>query len=59
MSFEPQPAAIVWGDLLPKRLEPGDEAIIMYERTQMNLFLEGVMRDHGVGRTLLLAVITP
>ncbi|WP_326550609.1 hypothetical protein [Micromonospora sp. NBC_01813] len=58
LSFEPQPAAIVWGNLLPKRLEPGDEAIIVHERTQMNVFLEGVMRDHGVRRTLLLAVIT-
>jgi hypothetical protein len=58
LQFEPQPAASQWGDLLPKRLEPGDEAILVHERTQMKGFLNGVMRDHGVEQTLLLAVIT-
>ncbi|MFI7543049.1 hypothetical protein [Actinoplanes sp. NPDC049599] len=58
LQFEPQPAASQWGDLLPKRLEPGDEAILVHERTQMKGFLNGVMRDHGVKQTLLLAVVT-
>lgn len=58
LQFDPQPAASQWGDLLPKRLEPGDEAILVHERTQTTGYLNGVMRDHGIEHTLLLAVIT-
>ncbi|MGA3565777.1 hypothetical protein [Melissospora conviva] len=47
-AFEPQPAASPWGDVLPKRIEPGDECILLHDKEEMSALLNGVMRDAGV-----------
>jgi hypothetical protein len=56
--FEPQPASSPRGDRLPKRLEPGEEAILVHELVMMRVFLNQVLRDHGVTITLFLAVLS-
>lgn len=57
-TFEPQPESSPWGDLLPKRLEAGDEAILVHEKVQMRGFLHGVLRDHGVAATVFVITLT-
>lgn len=56
--FEPQPASSPRGDRLPKRLEPGEEAILVHELVMMRVFLNQVLRDHGVASALFLAVLS-
>lgn len=46
--FEPQPAASPRGDHLPKRLEPGEDAVFLHDLAPMRAFLNQVLRDHGV-----------
>lgn len=50
--FEPPPAASPWGDLLPRRLEAGEEIVVLHEKEQMTGFLNGVLRDHRVFQTV-------
>lgn len=35
--FEPQPASSAWGDHLPKRLDQGEEIILVHERVGMRI----------------------
>ena len=46
--FEPQPGASPYGDLLPKRLDPGQDAVLVHAYNPMKAFLNQVMFDHGV-----------
>ncbi|MFG2065071.1 hypothetical protein ACGFIK_27100 [Micromonospora sp. NPDC048871] len=50
--FEPQPADSPWGDLLPKRIEAGEEIILLHDKESMWGLLNGVLRDHGVFQTV-------
>lgn len=52
VDFEPQPHTSPWGDLLPKRIEAGDEALVVHEKLGMREFLNGLMREHGVVETV-------
>ena len=56
--FEPQPAASPRGDHLPKRLEPGENALIIHEFEAMPIFLNQVLRDHGVDQADFEVVLT-
>lgn len=44
--FEPQSGASTRGDLLPKRLVSGDEAILVHNLVSMRVFLNHVLVDH-------------
>jgi nitrogen regulatory protein PII-like uncharacterized protein len=50
-TFEPQPGSSPWGDLLPKRLDPGEEIVLLHEKVEMAVFLNAVLKDHGVAET--------
>jgi hypothetical protein len=50
--FEPQPHASPWGDLLPKRVESGEEIVVLHEKENMSGLLNAVLRDHGVFQTV-------
>lgn len=52
LDFEPQPGACLWGDLLPKRIEAGDEIILIHDKEGMWGLLNAAMRDHGVFQTV-------
>jgi len=56
--FEPQSASSPRGDRLPKRLEPGEEVILVHELVMMRVFLNQVLRDHGVTIALFLPVLS-
>jgi hypothetical protein len=56
--FEPQPAASPRGDHLPKRLEPGEDALLIHEFIAMPIFLNQVLRDHGVDIAVFEVVLT-
>jgi hypothetical protein len=56
--FEPQPAASPRGDRLPKRLEPGEDALIIHEFVSMPIFLNQVLRDHRVDQADFEVVLT-
>jgi hypothetical protein len=56
--FEPQPAASPRGDQFPKRLEPGEDALIIHEFVAMPIFLNRVLRDHGVDQADFAVVLT-
>jgi hypothetical protein len=56
--FEPQPAASPRGDHLPKRLEPGEDALIIHEFEAMPTFLNQVLRDHEVDQADFEVVLT-
>jgi hypothetical protein len=56
--FEPQPAASPRGDQIPKRLEPGEDALIIHEFVTMPIFLNKVLRDHGVDQADFEVVLT-
>jgi hypothetical protein len=55
--FEPQPASSPWGDHLPKRLDPGEEAILVHEKIGMRVLWNKVMKDHGVAQTVYGVVL--
>ncbi|MFJ6198849.1 hypothetical protein [Micromonospora sp. NPDC092111] len=57
-TFEPQPGASAWGDHLPKRLDPGEEAILVHERVGMSYFLDQVLSEHGVIASVFYIVLT-
>lgn len=44
-TFEPQPGASTRGDLLPKRLGSGEEAILIHNLASMRIFLNHVLLD--------------
>jgi hypothetical protein len=56
--FESQPAASPRGDHLPKRLEPGEDAILLHDFVPMRAFLNQVLRDHGADAALFEVVLT-
>jgi hypothetical protein len=56
--FQPQPAASPRGDHLPKRLEPGEDALLVHEFVTMPIFLNQVLRDHGVDMAVFEVVLT-
>lgn len=56
--FEPQPEASPRGDHLPKRLEPGESALLIHEATAMRVFLNRVLLDHDVTEAVFEAVLT-
>jgi hypothetical protein len=56
--FEPQPAASPRGDHLPKRLKPGEDALLIHEFVTMPIFLSQVLRDHGVDTAAFEVVLT-
>jgi len=55
--FEPQSAASPRGDRLPKRLEPGENALLIHEFVAMPVFLNQVLRDHGVHAAVFEVVL--
>jgi hypothetical protein len=56
--FEPQPAVSRFGDHLPKRLDPGRDAILIYDYKTMKAFLNEVMQDNDVDTAKFVAVLT-
>jgi len=56
--FEPRPAASPRGDHLPKRLEPGEDAILLHDFVPMRAFLNQVLRDHRADAALFEVVLT-
>lgn len=56
--FEPQPAASSWGNHIPKRLEPGEDAVLVHDWVSMRMFLNRVLQDHEVEEALFVAVLT-
>jgi hypothetical protein len=56
--FEPQPAASPRGDHLPKRLEPGEDALLIHDLVTMRVFLNQVLQDHGVSVAVFRIVLT-
>lgn len=56
--FEPQPKVSARGDILPHRLEPGEDAVLLHDLVSMRVFLNGVLRDHGVDAAEFEAVLT-
>jgi hypothetical protein len=56
--FEPQPAASPRGDHLPKRLEPGEDALVIHDLVTMRVFLNQILRDHGVDTAVFGIVLT-
>ena len=56
--FEPQPAASPRGDHVPKRLEPGEDAILLHDLVPMRAFLNQVLGDHGEDAALFEVVLT-
>jgi hypothetical protein len=56
--FEPQPGASPRGDHLPKRLGPGEDALIIHEFVAMPIFLNHVLKDHGVDSAVFEVVLT-
>jgi hypothetical protein len=56
--FEPQPAASPRGDHLPKRLGPGEDAVLLHDWVTMRAFLNRVLRDYEVDVAVFEAVLT-
>ena len=56
--FEPQPAASARGDQLPKHLGPGEDAVLVHDLVGMQVFLNGVLLDHGMDAATFTAVLT-
>lgn len=56
--FEAQPGVSPFGDHLPKRLEPGQDAILIHDYKLMKAFLNEVMRDHDVDVATFTAMLT-
>ncbi|MGH7928476.1 MAG: hypothetical protein ACREQV_11845, partial [Candidatus Binatia bacterium] len=46
-TFEPQPGASLWGHHLPKRLDIGEDAVLVHEYESMKAYLNKVMFDFG------------
>jgi hypothetical protein len=46
------------GDHLPKRLEPGEDALLIHEFVTMPIVLNQVLRDHGVDTAVFEVVLT-
>lgn len=57
-TIEPQPDASRWGDLLPKRLDPGADAILVHEYLPMRALLNRVMRDVAVDLGVFTVMLT-
>ncbi len=56
--FEPQPGASERGDLLPKSLGPGEEAVLIHNWATMRVFLNHVLLDHDVEEATFQIVLT-
>jgi hypothetical protein len=56
--FEPQPAASPRGNHLPKRLRPGEDAVLLHDWATMRAFLNWVLRDYQVDAAVFEAVLT-
>ncbi|MGC4804273.1 hypothetical protein [Micromonospora sp. DT233] len=50
--FEAQPSVSPWGELLPKRIEAGEEILLLHDKETMWALLNAVMRNHGVFQTV-------
>lgn len=48
----PPPSISPWGDLLPKRIEAGEEIILLHDKKVTWEVQNVVMRDHGVFQTI-------
>ncbi len=55
--FEPQPDVSPFGDRLPKRLDPGQDAILIHDYKTMKAFLDEVMRDQDVDTARFVPVL--
>jgi hypothetical protein len=55
--FEPQPGVSPWGDHLPKRIDPGDEAILVHDFPSMKTFLNHVMHHEEVDDGVFAVVL--
>jgi hypothetical protein len=55
--FEPQPDVSPFGDHLPKRLDPGQHAILIHDYKTMKAFLNEVMQDHDVDNAMFVPVL--
>jgi hypothetical protein len=56
--FEAQPSVSPFGDHLPKRLDPGQDTILIHDYKLMKAFLNEVMQDHDVDAATFTAVLT-
>ena len=56
--FEPQPGTSRRGDHLPKRLSPGEDAVLVHDLVTMKAFLNRVLLDHGVDAATFRVVLT-
>lgn len=56
--FEPQSGASERGDLLPKRLGPGEEAILIHNFATMRVFLNQVLLDYDVEEATFKIALT-
>src|SRR5215467_15420511 len=56
--FEPQPATSPRGDHLPKRLGPGEDAVLLHDWVTMRAFRNRVLRDYEVDVAAFEAVLT-
>jgi hypothetical protein len=55
--FEAQQAVSYFGDHLPKRLDPGQDAILIHDYKTMKAFLNEVMQDNDVDSAKFIAVL--
>ncbi len=58
LTFEPQPGASLWGDHLPKRLDIGEDAVLVHEYESMKAFVNKVMHDSGQRVGVFTVVLT-
>ena len=56
--FEPQPAVSVWGDHLPKYLDPGEDAVLVHDLAGMRVFLNRMLLDHEVDAATFTVLLT-
>ena len=55
--FEPQPSVSSFGHNLPKRLDPGEDAILIHDYKTMKAFLNEVMKDNNVDAAFFLPLL--
>ena len=56
--FEPQSAASAGGGHLPKRLGPGEDAVLVHDLVTMRVFLNRVLLDHKVHAATFKVMLT-
>jgi hypothetical protein len=52
VGLEPQPTSCPSGDLLTNRIYAGVEILLVHEKTNMRVCLNGMLRDYGIFPTV-------